>query len=68
MTAKELELRATIVFVERDSRRPGQHLDHEAFAAQVQELKPQFSSGEVGAAITELRTKGGYVRVDGEKV
>jgi len=63
MTAKELELRATVVFVERDSRRRGQCLSQAALAAQVQDLKPQFAPSEIGAAITELREKG-YICTD----
>jgi hypothetical protein len=57
MTAKELELRATIVFVEKDYNRRGQGLDDESLALQVKELKPQFSPQEIASAIKELREK-----------
>ncbi len=58
MIAKDLELRATIVFVEKDFRRRGRRLDEQTLGKKVEELKPQFSPSEISAAIRELATKG----------
>jgi phytoene dehydrogenase-like protein len=63
LTAKDLELRATIVFVERDSRAQSQPLAAETLAEQVQDLKPQFSRGQIRDAIRELAARGN-IRVE----
>ncbi|HEX8361968.1 MAG TPA: hypothetical protein VF613_17755 [Longimicrobium sp.] len=55
MTTKELELRATLVFAERDARRRGTRLAEDALVEEVHEIKPNFSREQIGAALRELR-------------
>jgi uncharacterized protein len=62
MTAKELELSATIVFVASDFRRRGHDVNGDALVTQVHDLKPQFSEREISAAIQELKAKG-YIQI-----
>jgi len=54
LSARDLELRATIVFVERDMRRKGESATSEALRTCVGELKPKFSAEEIMRAIVEL--------------
>jgi uncharacterized protein YwgA len=57
MTAKQLELRATVVFVDQDARQHARPLSREELAARVGDLKPQFSGNEILAAIDEILAK-----------
>ena len=58
MSAKELELRATLVFAERDSRRAASLLDEEGLVEVVHEIKPHFSPQQIRGALRELRGNG----------
>jgi len=55
MSAKELELRATLVFAERDARRRGNMLAEDGLVEVVHEIKPNFSREQIRAALRELR-------------
>ena len=57
MTAKELELRATLVFAERDARRRRERLSEARLVEVVHEIKPHFSAAQIGAALRELRDR-----------
>jgi uncharacterized protein len=58
MSAKELELRATLVFADRDARRRRERLGREALVDVVHEIKPHFSKEQIEAALGELRARG----------
>jgi hypothetical protein len=58
MSAKELELRATLVFAERDARRRGNPLAEDGLVEVVHEIKPNFSAEQIRAALRELRDRG----------
>jgi hypothetical protein len=55
LSAKELELRATVVFAERDARRRGSPLCEDGLVQVVHEIKPNFSPDQIRAALRELR-------------
>lgn len=57
MSAKELELRATLVFAERDARRRGNPLAEDELVEVVHEIKPNFSNEQIRAALHELRAR-----------
>jgi uncharacterized protein YwgA len=57
MTAKDLELRATIVYIERDMQRKNKPADKGEICRLVGEIKPRFTSQEIGQAVDELRGK-----------
>jgi hypothetical protein len=63
MSAKELELRATCVFAERDARRRRTDRRRQALVDVVHEIKPHFSKAQIDAALGELNGRG-YVTVD----
>ncbi len=58
LTAKELELRATLVFADRDTRRHGKALDEAALVDLVHEIKPHFAKSQIRSALRELRGRG----------
>lgn len=58
MSAKDLELRSTVVFAQRDALRKGKAPDEESLVETVREIKPHFSIDQVRAAITELSERG----------
>jgi hypothetical protein len=55
--AKELELRSTIVYVERVMKRERVFLTREELAKVVRGIKPKFSKEEISQAISELERK-----------
>jgi uncharacterized protein len=55
LRAKDLELRATILFVDRDARRRDAPLDREHLVSRVQAIKPHFSREQVDQAVLEMR-------------
>ena len=57
MWAKELELRATIVYVERDAHRSGQQPAEDFVVSTVRDLKPHFSADQVRIALRQLGEK-----------
>lgn len=61
MKARDLELRSTIIFVERAAHREKRNLSRNEFLQEVQSIKPHFSVAEIKSAIDELEEKG-YIR------
>ena len=61
-SAKELEMRATIVFVERAMKKESSSLSVEDLVQIVQDIKPYFSDQEIEAAVKQLKCKG-HVKV-----
>ena len=57
-SAKELEMRATIVFVEREMNRDHGSVLREALVRVVSDIKPYFTEEEIEAAVEELQAKG----------
>jgi len=60
--AKELEMRATIVFVEREMGREDSPVSAEDLVEVVHSIKPYFSEHEIKSAVKELNSKG-HVKV-----
>jgi uncharacterized protein YwgA len=58
--AKSLELRATIVYVDREARADQVLLDDDTLVSEVHRLKPHFTEQVIREAISELR-KIGYL-------
>jgi uncharacterized protein YwgA len=56
--AKALELRSTILFVERDFKNVGQSSNIDRILSTVSELKPKFTEAEIRRAIMEMENKG----------
>jgi hypothetical protein len=56
--AKDLELRSTIVYVDRDMKQSGNPLAPKGLEELVQEIKPYFKANEISQAIAELESKG----------
>lgn len=54
MRAKDLELRATTVYVERNLQRKGESPTRADICRLVGEIKPRFSKGEIEMAVDEL--------------
>lgn len=57
-SAKELELRSTIVYAHRFALRARRPLSAEGLVKQVHDIKPHFSQDEIGQACKELEEKG----------
>lgn len=49
MTARELELRSTIIYVAKESS-----MDNKTMMSRIYEIKPHFSPEEIGSAIEQL--------------
>jgi len=56
-TARDLELRATIIFIDRDLKGTPQHLLDD-IAKLVHEIKPKFAIAEITKVIEEMSKKG----------
>ena len=57
-SAKELELRATIVYVARDMRRDGKRVSVDALTQMVHDIKPYFPRQDIWSVVEELQAKG----------
>jgi uncharacterized protein len=66
MWANQLELRATIVFAERDARASGEVLSIEDLVSVVSGIKPHFSESAIMEAINEMKAKG-YIKTKKNK-
>lgn len=64
-TARELELRATIVHAERDAHRREQAITEATLVADVHEIKPHSPVATIQRAVHELRDKS-YINIDGQ--
>lgn len=58
LNAKELELRATIVYADREAKDENRELDKEDLADIVHEIKPHFSVPRILGVIEELTERG----------
>lgn len=54
LRARDLELRATIVYCDRDARRRGEAVSEASLAKVVRSIKPHFSEHEIRSAVREL--------------
>lgn len=57
-SAKDLELRSTIIFVNRDLKNSSQPTSNAKVINLVQEIKPYFSKSDIEVALSELEKKG----------
>lgn len=62
LRARELELRATIVFADRESAREGTSLQREQLLERVHAIKPHFSRNTVEQAVDEMHGHGFVLR------
>lgn len=58
MTARDLELRATTVYVAKGLRDEGEVPEKETVCHHVGQIKPRFSAEEIERAVTELSERG----------
>lgn len=54
LPTKDLELRATIIYADRDARRSGNSFTREEFIGLVKKIKPRFSESNISEALSEL--------------
>ncbi len=57
-SAKELELRSTIVYLDRDVKRSKKDLDRSDFIGLAKKIKPRFTEDAIAKALDELENKG----------
>ncbi len=57
-SAKDLELRSTIVYLDRDVKRSKKDLDRDDFVGLVKKVKPRFTEDAIAEALGELENKG----------
>ncbi|AFM22872.1 hypothetical protein [Desulfomonile tiedjei] len=57
-SAKDLELRSTIVYLDRDAGRTKKDLSRDRFIQLVKRIKPRFSEDTIAVALKELEEKG----------
>jgi len=58
MRARDLELRTTIIFVDRDAVRSKRDLSREEFIQELHDIKPHFTREEIEKAMVELENWG----------
>lgn len=58
LNARDLELRATIVYAEREASHTSKRVEQDDLVKTVRELKPHFSEGTVRLAVQQLSSKG----------
>ncbi|MCG6535766.1 MAG: SocA family protein [Syntrophales bacterium LBB04] len=56
-SAKELELRSTIVYLDRDVKRSNKNLNQDSFIGLVRKIKPRFNEDTIAKALEELEGK-----------
>jgi uncharacterized protein YwgA len=56
-SAKDLELRSTIVYLDRDVKRSKKALDRGGFIGLVKKIKPRFTPDAIAKALEELENK-----------
>jgi hypothetical protein len=62
LRARELELRATIVYADRESAREGAALQRDQLVERVHAIKPHFSPQTVAQAVDEMSQQGFVLR------
>lgn len=68
MKTRDLELRSTIVFVDRAARREKRTLSRQEFIREIHGIKPHFSVLEIESAVAELEAKGYVGRLSGVRL
>ncbi|WP_338834327.1 hypothetical protein MHLNE_06890 [Moorella humiferrea] len=58
MRVKDLELRSTIIFVDRDAVTSGREITKHDFIQEIKSIKPHFSYEEIKEAMVELESHG----------
>lgn len=58
MRVRDLELRSTIIFVDRDAVAGARKLGREDFIQEIKSIKPHFSYDEINQAVDELESLG----------
>lgn len=58
LRTRDLELRSTIVFIDRDAKISGREFDRNEFIQEIKGIKPHFSRQEIEFALDELESKG----------
>ena len=58
MRTRDLELRSTAVYIDRDIRESDRNLSRKEFIQEIKSIKPHFSEAEIECALTELENKG----------
>jgi hypothetical protein len=56
LPTKDLELRATIVYADRDAMRSSKSLGRDEFVGLVKKVKPRFSEPSISEALSELES------------
>ena len=56
-SAKELELRSTIVYLDRETKRSKKSLDRSGFIGLVKKIKPRFDQETIEKALVELENR-----------
>jgi len=56
-SAKELELRSTIIYVDREMKKDNMPLDTNDLVNMVQKIKPNFSVSEILKTVSDLKSK-----------
>jgi len=56
LTTKDLELRATIIYADKDADRSGRSLTREELIDLVKRIKPRFSESTIAEALSELES------------
>jgi len=62
LSAKDLELHSTIIFVDQDIKQTGQSFPRDRVVLLINELKPHFTKETIGLALDKLKGKG-YITV-----
>lgn len=57
LTAKELELRSTLIFVQKQAMKQGETISDKDLTRYVHEIKPHFSMPAIESAVEELKSK-----------
>lgn len=58
MRVRDLELRSTIIFVDRDALTSGREITRDDFIQEIKSIKPHFSYDEIKEAMEELESRG----------
>ena len=58
MCVRDLELRSTIIFVDRDAVAGSREIGREDFVQEIKSIKPHFSCEEIDRAVEELEALG----------
>lgn len=68
MKTRDLELRSTIVYIDRAAHREKRNLSGREFIQEIHGIKPHFSVLEIESAVAELEAKGYVGRLSGVRL